>query len=208
VTASAEPRWRRLEPDERRDQILAAAVRHFGERPYAEVGVAEIAADAGVARALVNHYFGNKRELYLAVVRTMMFVPPLDDRLRPGGTREERVEMVVGWLVDVVEAHGHSWLAMAGAGGPGADPEVQALLDEADDLAADRVLEIIEFRGTAKQRAAAHAAIRAFGGMVKATSRELIERRSMSSAQARRQLVAALTAVLDAALPDRMRDSP
>jgi AcrR family transcriptional regulator len=205
VTAPAEPRWRRLEPDERRDQILAAAVRHFGERPYPEVGVKEIAADAGVARALVNHYFGTKRELYLAAGRAMMFVPPLTHESCPGGTRIERVEAVIGWLLGIVEAHGHSWLAMAGAGGPGADPEVQALLDEADDLAADRVLEIVEFDGTPKQRAAARAAVRGFGGMVKATGRELIERKSMTSAQAHRQLTVALDAVLSTLSPD---DSP
>lgn len=196
---TAEPRWRRLEPDRRRDQILAVAVRHFGESPYPEVGVADIARDAGVARALVNHYFGNKRELYLAAVRAMMFVPPLEDGHQPGGTRDERIEAVAGWLVDVMETHGHSWLAMAGAGGPGSDPDVQALLDEADDLAADRVLEIVDFRGTPDERVAAHTAVRAFGGMVKATGRELVERQSMTSAQARRQLVAALSAVLDAA---------
>lgn len=188
-------------PDERRDEILAVAVRHFAERPFADVGVAEIAKDAGVARALVNHYFGTKRDLYLASVRAMMFVPPLAADRVPGGTREERIESLVGWLMDIVETHGRSWLAMASAGGPSADPEVQALLDEADDLAADRMLEVIEFSGTAKQRATAHAAIRAYGGMVKATSRELIERRSMTGADARRLLVAALETVLDTVTP-------
>jgi AcrR family transcriptional regulator len=41
------PRWRRLEPDERREQILVCAMRLFGERPYAAVSTTELAAQAG-----------------------------------------------------------------------------------------------------------------------------------------------------------------
>ena len=48
---TAAPRRRRLEPDERREQILACAVHLFGERPYAAVSTTELAARAGVARA-------------------------------------------------------------------------------------------------------------------------------------------------------------
>ena len=62
-------RRRRLEPDARREQILSVAVRLFGERGYAAVSTGDVAAGAGVARGLVNHYFGTKKELYLEVVR-------------------------------------------------------------------------------------------------------------------------------------------
>lgn len=193
----AEPRWRRLEPDERRHQILASAVRHFGERPYADVSVAEVARDAGVARGLVNHYFGNKRDLYLAVVRVMMFVPEGEMEI-PGDSRQERIAGAIDWLMTAIEAAGHTWVALAsaGAGGLGADPEVQAILDEADDLATERLLDLVGFTGTPADRRRAHAAVRAYGGMVKAISREVIDRRSMTSREARRQLTAALDAVL------------
>lgn len=193
----AEPRWRRLEPDERRHQILASAVRHFGERPYADVSVAEVARDAGVARGLVNHYFGNKRDLYLAVVRVMLFVPEGEMEI-PGDSRQERIAGAIDWLMTAIEAAGHTWVALssAGAGGLGADPEVQAILDEADDLATERLLDLVGFTGTPAGRRRAHAAVRAYGGMVKAISREVIDRRSMTSKEARRQLTAALDAVL------------
>ena len=55
-------------PDERGRQILAGARRLFGERPYAEVSTTEIARAADIARGLINHYFGTKRDLYLEVV--------------------------------------------------------------------------------------------------------------------------------------------
>ena len=62
----------RADGDERRRQILAAARRLFSERGYSAVSTTEIAAEAGVARGLINHYFGTKRELYVEVVREMV----------------------------------------------------------------------------------------------------------------------------------------
>src|SRR4051812_5171083 len=78
MTATGASRGRRLEPDARREQLLECAVRLFGEKPYAEVSTAEIAAEAGIARGLLNHYFGTKRDLYLEVVRRLVFVPDMD----------------------------------------------------------------------------------------------------------------------------------
>jgi AcrR family transcriptional regulator len=71
------PRWRRLEPDERKEQIFICAVQLFSQRPYSDVSTSDIAADAGVARGLINHYFGTKRELYLAVIKRALTVPRL-----------------------------------------------------------------------------------------------------------------------------------
>ena len=70
---------RRLEPDERREQILACGVRMFGERPYAAVSTTDLAKEAGVARGLINHYFRTKRDLYLAVVQKVAMVPEADN---------------------------------------------------------------------------------------------------------------------------------
>src|SRR3982751_2655143 len=67
---------RRLEPDARRAQILSVAVRLFGERGWADVSTTDVAREAGVARGLVNHYFGTKKDLYLEVIRVMLTVPP------------------------------------------------------------------------------------------------------------------------------------
>src|SRR5581483_7319796 len=89
------PRWRRLEPDARREQILDCAVRLFGERPYAAVSTSEIAREAGVARGLLNHYFGTKRDLYLEVVRAMVALPELRDAAATSGPLRSRVQRSV-----------------------------------------------------------------------------------------------------------------
>lgn len=50
-----------------RDAILRAARRAFTQRPYAEVTIRGIAADAGVSPSLVVKHFGRKEELFNTV---------------------------------------------------------------------------------------------------------------------------------------------
>lgn len=64
-----EPR-QRLDVEERREAILDAARRLYGEAAYADVTTAQVARAAGASPALVLHYFGSKAGLYTAVVRT------------------------------------------------------------------------------------------------------------------------------------------
>src|SRR5436190_21142166 len=89
------PQQRRayLQADDRRQQILAVAARQFAERNYDAVSMEEVAKEAGIARGLLHHYFGAKRELYLEVVRAMLAVP--DDLFIPaGGGDEKRVDVL------------------------------------------------------------------------------------------------------------------
>lgn len=198
--ADPEPRWRRLGPDERRSDILAAAVRAFGELPYDAVQLDVIARDAGVARGLVHHYFGTKRSLYLDVVRAMMMVPSTEEVRLPDGSLRERVEASVAWLTTVLAEHGRTWVRV-GASGVGADAEVQAILDEADDRAAEWVLETIGFVGNGRDREVALAAVRAFGGLVKASMREWIDKGTLTEPMVRTILTETLVALADEALP-------
>ena len=62
----------RSDADERRRRILSVARRLFSERGFSDVSTIEIASEAGVARGLINHYYGTKRELYVEVVREMV----------------------------------------------------------------------------------------------------------------------------------------
>src|SRR5260370_24799316 len=60
---------RGLSPDDRRNELLALGAEVFGQRPYDEVRIDEIAERAGVSRALMYHYFPDKRAFFAAVVR-------------------------------------------------------------------------------------------------------------------------------------------
>lgn len=63
------PARRRLTPAERLPQLLEAATEEFAERGYAGASMAGAASRAGVAKALIYHYFPSKADLFKAVVR-------------------------------------------------------------------------------------------------------------------------------------------
>ncbi|MCM6772340.1 TetR/AcrR family transcriptional regulator [Nocardia sp. CDC159] len=196
----ATARRRRLEPDERRAQILECAIAMFGERPYAAVSTAELAQRAGVARGLINHYFGNKRDLYLAVVRRMVTLPRPGQMVAPTGTTRERVDASVAWLLDTIGEHGSTWVKVTGHEGIGDDPEVQRILDEADDAAADRMLQMVGLGGAAHGDAL-RALVRAYGGLVKAAGREWITRGSLDREQVHHLLADMLMTLVTTTFP-------
>lgn len=69
MSSSAVPAYRRMSVEQRRKQLLDAAVDLFGHRRPEEVSVEDVAAAAGVSRPLVYRYFpGGRQQLYEAAV--------------------------------------------------------------------------------------------------------------------------------------------
>jgi AcrR family transcriptional regulator len=199
VTAAV--KRRRLEPDERRREILTQARRLFGERPYAEVSTTAIAEAAGTARGLINHYFGTKRDLYLEVVRGALTVPPGAFDSVPDGTLEERVQAVVSWFLAMLDRHGATWLVAVGADGMARDPEMAAIIRKADDDSADRLLELIGLDVEEGSREQLRALIRAYGGMVRAGGKEWLETRSLRYDQIHALLTESLLVIIRNVFP-------
>src|SRR5688572_27421764 len=93
------PKFSRLDPAQRRDQILDAAGALFAERAYDAVSVEDIASAAGVARGLVHHYFGGRKEVYIGLLERLG--AHREDELRPptGRSAPARVaDSVSRWL--------------------------------------------------------------------------------------------------------------
>ncbi|MBB4689410.1 TetR/AcrR family transcriptional regulator [Amycolatopsis jiangsuensis] len=195
------PRWRRLEPDERKEQISTCAARLFGERPYSEVSTSDIAHEAGVARGLINHYFGTKRQLYLEIVRRALTVPRLAVEILPDGPLELRADVAIDWFLDMVRAQEKTWLAAIAPEGIGRDPEVDRILAEADRESADRVLEAVGLSRDSAHGEELNAAVRAFAGMVKAAGREWLVRGSLSRAQVHTLLSKSLVTLVGQVFP-------
>ena len=55
-------------PKEKQDKIVTSAMTLFGEVGYKKAYISEIAAAAGISKALVFHYFGSKKGLYSYLV--------------------------------------------------------------------------------------------------------------------------------------------
>jgi AcrR family transcriptional regulator len=66
---AARPARRRLPPDDRRQALINSALKLFNARPYDEVSVDDIAAEAGMSRPLVYHYYGGKAGVFISALR-------------------------------------------------------------------------------------------------------------------------------------------
>jgi AcrR family transcriptional regulator len=201
VTTAEQPRWRRLGPDQRREEILACAQRLFAERPYGEVSTTEIAREAGVARGLLNHYFGTKRDLYLEVVREAATVPEIAVAQLPEGTLEERIDAAVSWFLDSLDQQGASWINATGAHGLGRDPDLEKILLRAENDSVDRVLEAIGVTLVAAHRAEQQAFIRTYGQLARAAGREWLMKKTLTREQVHRLLRECLLTIVQDVLP-------
>jgi AcrR family transcriptional regulator len=110
-----------MSPEERRATILRAASEAFFGKPYGEVTIGSIAAEAGASEALVYQYFAGKAELYTEVVRQV--IDDLQARqdavqaeLDENTPARDRVQAwITVWLDDVMRRP-HTWATMAAAG--------------------------------------------------------------------------------------------
>jgi AcrR family transcriptional regulator len=103
---------RRLPPEQRRRQLIDAAIELYSQRPFEQVSVEDIAEAADVSRALFYRYFTSPGELFAAASRvaidglvarlTTPAEGPLDQRLRHG----------VAEFVDFVEHHPAAFVAV------------------------------------------------------------------------------------------------
>lgn len=133
---------RRLSPDDRRNELLALGAEVFGQRPYDEVRIDEIAERAGVSRALMYHYFPDKRAFFAAVVHAegeRLFqatnAPP-----EPGLTLFGQVRAGVLAYLQYDEQHPHgAWAAYMGMSR--SDPVLRGIEDIDNDRQANRIID-------------------------------------------------------------------
>ena len=125
---STTTKYSRLDPEQRREQILDAANALFAERAYDEVSVEDIASAAGVTRGLVHHYFGGRNEVYIALLERLGTMR--EEQLPPPVGRSARARLadsVSRWL-DWTEQNRTIWLATLGRGEDIADPDIRAVV--------------------------------------------------------------------------------
>jgi AcrR family transcriptional regulator len=64
----SEPAYRRLDVDERRRQLLERGAELFTAHPYDELSMNKIAAEVGISKALLYHYFPSKQAYFEATL--------------------------------------------------------------------------------------------------------------------------------------------
>jgi AcrR family transcriptional regulator len=144
--STARPR-RRLAVEDRRDELIEAALVLFSARPAERVSLDDIAIQAGVSRALAYRYFGSRSEIYVAAMRTAadQFLALLDP------SRDDaplvRIVAAIDRYFDFVEDHATGFQALLRG-----DPASQAgavgdIVEEVRTAMFDRLVEGMGRRG-------------------------------------------------------------
>ncbi len=124
---SAEPRSR-LDLDARRAQLLALGRELFGQRPYDDIPIDEIAHRAGVSKGLLYHYFGSKRGFYVATIQeaaNALLAATLENFDLPP---PERARRSLETYLDFVSENAPAFKALLGSG-IGTDAEVASVVE-------------------------------------------------------------------------------
>jgi len=161
-----------MDPLQRREQILSCAMRLFSTKPYSEVMLRDIAAEAGVARPLIHHYFDTKRDLYLEALRRLAFIPLSALRDIPDGDLEHRIDASIARWMTMAERHRYVWLAVITIPTSSGDAEVDQILRQADHIAAERVIQAMRLDEADLEGARLKSLMTAFGGMARSACRE------------------------------------
>ena len=137
------PVRRRLTADDRRRQLVGIGLAKIVEKPIQDLSLDDIAAEAGISRGLLFHYFPTKTDFYLACIaaagRRMLRTTAPDADL-PG---EEQVEMVTRLMVEQIERRRDFYLALVHGHGV-ADPRVSEVMDSVRGGSTDRVMTALD----------------------------------------------------------------
>jgi AcrR family transcriptional regulator len=128
---------RRLAPHARRDQILDVGAQQFAARPYEQVHIADVAAIAGISRALVYRYFPTKRDLFAAVYRRASERLLAASELVPGLTLIEQILAGLDAHFEFFVENARTVL-VANRGALAGDPAIEGIIS--DELAELRKL--------------------------------------------------------------------
>jgi TetR/AcrR family transcriptional regulator len=146
----------RLSAPERREAIVAAALRVFSEGSYAGATTAQIAREAGISEPILYRHFGSKKELYFACLDAvwgelrdslrakMDELGPIDAWRELGPSTMRRLKAVVPnlWMQAITEA--------------GEDPEIRRFvrrhMREVHDFFADALRRLQDAGGIPHDR--------------------------------------------------------
>ena len=184
---------RRLSVDERRDELIEAALKLFSTRPPEDVSIDDVAAAAGASRALVYHYFGGKYELYLAALTSaarqlsVLLEPPTE------GRPLERLSLSLERYFDFVESHAAGFTALLRGGPADRSGEIGEIVDGVRQLLLGRILLAV---GIEDPRPVLRITLRSWMACVETAGLDWLENRDMARSELERLLVDQLVVML------------
>ena len=133
------PVRRRLSAHDRRRQLVAIGLSQIVETPIQDLSMDEIAAEAGISRGLLFHYFPTKTDFYLACIaaagRRMLRTTAPDESL----SGDQQVAATTRLMVEQIERRRDFYLTLVHGHGV-SDPRVSEVMDSVRDGTTDRVV--------------------------------------------------------------------
>jgi AcrR family transcriptional regulator len=123
------PKRIRLDPEQRRKQLVELGMTMLAERGIEQISVEEIAKNAGISQGLLYNYFPSKREFHLAIVRHVS--DDILQRLVPN-PKLGPIDMLRQWLgnyVDYVLENRDGYVSIL-RGPASGDAELRTIADE------------------------------------------------------------------------------
>jgi AcrR family transcriptional regulator len=140
--------------EERRDQVLEAAIREFAESGYAAASTAAIAERAGISQPYIYALFASKRELFLAAHDRVQgrIRATFREAARVQGTPEEKLQRM-GMTYPELIGDRYELLLQLQAYAASADPDIRrhvsrgfrALVDDVGDWSGASPRQVAEF---------------------------------------------------------------
>src|SRR5918993_4944302 len=133
------PAYRRLDVDERRQQLLERGAELFTSHPYEELSMSKIASEVGISKALLYHYFPSKQAYFEATLGA--WAEQLRERTEPDPDLppvEQLKGSLDGFLELVEENAGAYRNLMQSATGV---PAIRDLIEEVRRVTAQRILD-------------------------------------------------------------------
>jgi AcrR family transcriptional regulator len=137
---------RRLQPQQRREHLLDTGAALFADKPYEDVLMEDIAARAGVSRALLYHYYPNKRDLYVAIFKraSTRFLA----RVSPDPQLPLAEQLAAGLEAHIQSFVDHPFEAVTiNRGALSDDPAVQAIIAEELNVVGQRLINQLVAQG-------------------------------------------------------------
>lgn len=130
----------RLNPEQRRAQLIELGVRMLATSTIDELSIDALAAEAGISRGLLFHYFRSKREFHLAVAQAaadeLLRCTEIDPKLEPMAMAIHGLES----FVDYVTANRDAYVSLI-RGARSGDADMREISDNTRATLAQRILD-------------------------------------------------------------------
>ncbi len=139
IVQMSTPSYRRLDVDERRRQLLERGAELFTSHRYDELSMSRIAAEVGISKSLLYHYFPSKQAFFEATLGA--WAEQLRERTEPDPDLPpaEQLTASLDAFLALIEENSVAYRNLMGSAT--GVPEIRDLIDQVRRATAQRILE-------------------------------------------------------------------